>query len=221
MGCDIHMQVQRRVDGTWQTVDQLPARPCSWCGGKGHYEGRPKDSCYSCKGLKIETGPYKNRNYIVFSVLADVRNEGYVKPISGPRGLPTDLVGDDPQEHFGDHSRSWLALKEIQAYDWNQVFEAEGWVSMEEFKVWDANGRGCPQSWSGGVMGSSIRHVSNSEMRRRIKDPYEWEANDSPYTLVRWTYTVKERCKTFLQFVETLPLLCPPEDVRIVFGFDS
>lgn len=230
MGCDIHMQVQRRVGEAWETVSALPRRPCSWCKGRGHYEGRPKDQCYSCKGDGGETGPYDDRNYTVFSVLANVRNDGYVKPIAEPRGLPEGLaeeLPEDPNDEdkdlmpLGDHSFSWMTLRELAEHDWKQPREDEGFVDADKFKAWEAAGGGKPTEWCRSVSGNSIVHVSNSEMRRRISHPYGWENSDRPYTLVRWTLPISDDCKSFLAFVETLHALGSPDDVRIVFGFDS
>ncbi len=123
MGCDIHMTIERRVNGSWERVDELPPRACTWCDGSGRYQdGR---QCYGCKGSGHCTAPYDDRDYTVFSVLANVRNDGNVKPIAEPRGLPDDMVPErecddeeegSPDDH-GDHSFSWLGLSELLAYD--------------------------------------------------------------------------------------------------------
>ena len=129
MGCDIHLTVEKRVDGKWERVDNLPPRPCSWCEGRGHYEGRPQDACYSCVADPdsgkptpgVQSGPYDDRNYTVFAVLANVRNDGHVTPIDRARGLPADAArrgGEDGDWDYGDHSFSWLTLRELLAYDW-------------------------------------------------------------------------------------------------------
>lgn len=223
MGCDIHLTVERRVKGKWRRVDKLPPRACSWCDGTGKYpDGR---ECYSCRGTKQTVEPYHDRNYTVFSVLADVRNDGYVTPIAEPRELPEDAVLFENEEDgwHGDHSFSHLSLRELLDYDWKQTIKDEGFVDLETFKAWDtAGGKGPPARWCGGVGGPSVKHVSNSEMRRRIAEPYEWEKLDHPYTLLQWTVSLDSYCKSFLAFMETLKGLADsPDDVRIVFGFDS
>jgi hypothetical protein len=43
----------------------------------------------------------------------------------------------------------------------------------------------------------------------------------SYYTLCQWSAPLSEYCKYFLVFMESLSALGEPEDVRIVFGFDS
>jgi hypothetical protein len=248
MGCDIHMIVERRVNGKWERVERLPPRTCTWCDGLGHYENRPKDKCYGCNvRAKRITGestpgqdctPYNDRNYTVFSVLAGVRNDGYITPIDKPRGLPDDAThatgkdedGDDKArwEH-GDHSFTWLTLREVLDYDWKRARKDEGFVTAEVFKAWDANGgNGCPEEWCKGVAGAGIEQVTNSRMREYVADGMKEHelieriaGKRQYYTLVQWSTSVADRCKDFLAFVESLAPLGEPENVRLVFGFDS
>ena len=233
MGCDIHMQVERRENSVWTRVETLPARPCHWCSGRGHYTERDgiKPECYFCKGTKVLTGPYDARNYATFSVLANVRNGGNIEPIAEARGLPKDAThatgvdedGRSREEYeYGEHSQSWLTLDEVLAYDWKQRIADEGFVDAETFAEWDAAGaKGSPKSSCGGVDGGRVKHVSNQEMRRRARKPNEWEKNDVPYTLVHWEVPLCEYAETFLAFVESLSSLGEPADIRLVFGFDS
>jgi len=228
MGCDIHLQVEKRVNGRWERVEKLPPRTCSWCDGLGHYPDRPQVRCYWCVETQNSNGqdflPYHDRNYTVFSVLAGVRNDGYVKPISEPRGLPDDATHSkvEPEYEYGDHSFSWLTLAELLSYDWEQERPDEGWVNAKTFQAWEENHRlGCPDSWCSAVSGGNVQHVTHSDMRRRISEPYPWEAGQQAYTLVQWTDILADRCKNFLAFMEVLEQIGPPDDVRIVFGFDS
>jgi hypothetical protein len=226
MGCDIHLKVERRVNGKWECVESLSPRPCSWCDGAGHYKNRPLDKCYSCSGSGAQSGPYRDRNYTVFSVLAGVRNDGYVKPIATPRGLP-DGIADDGE--YGDHSFSWLTLAELRAYDWHQSIHDEGWVDAETFKKWDAAGaKGNPEQWCGAVGGGAVEHVTHSRMREYIADGMKESpvieriaGKRSFYTLIQWDVPLTDYCKHFLSFLETLSAIGADEDVRIVFGFDS
>jgi hypothetical protein len=67
------------------------------------------------------------RNYLLFAILADVRNRYNIQPISQPKGLPEDVspeVKKQSDDENGDaHTRSWLTLKELLEYDWQQKFE--------------------------------------------------------------------------------------------------
>jgi len=90
MSTDIFPQVQRRAQGSWNNVT-LP---------------EPADKVLN------------ERNYEVFSVLADVRNHYGVPPICPPKGPPPERVGSSPAPDDVFHSETWLTLAELQAYDW-------------------------------------------------------------------------------------------------------
>lgn len=245
MGCDIHLQVERRVNGKWERVESLPPRPCSWCDGRGHYKDRPDDKCYSCGERServagkatpgMDYAPYHDRNYTVFSVLAGVRNDGYVKPIAEPRGLPDDCAkpreydeNDEGGWDYGDHSQSWLTLAELQAYDWKQSIKDEGFVGAKAFADWEKSGALHPSEWSGAVSGRMVEHVTHSDMREYIARGFaqhpmieQIAGKKEFYTLCQWSVPLTVYCKNFLTFMESLTAIGNPEDVRIVFGFDS
>lgn len=88
---------------------------------------------------------------VVFAALADVRNSGDITPVSLPRGLPANMnplfrAYGESDIYFGDHSRSWLTLGELRAYDWS-VLEDDGYVfdgswmdeNMEELGAYRAD----------------------------------------------------------------------------------
>ena len=115
MGCDIHLYAERQVDGEWESLhpSDVGLPPTRW-----DYDGRW----------------FSERDYVLFAVLANVRNYGdEVRPISRPRGLPEDvaffaeagaaLAGSD------GHSHSWLMLGEITGYDWTAAADLRvGWT---------------------------------------------------------------------------------------------
>jgi hypothetical protein len=115
MGCDIHPVVQVRKDGEWVSIDD-----------KGPRE-EDRDPKYRWPVLV-------GRYYALFAILANVR-QGYWEPdwipISTPRGLPVDFrmsdeahpgITDHEGEEMwmGDHSWSWVTVKELNDYDWSQ-----------------------------------------------------------------------------------------------------
>ena len=94
MGCDIHIKAQKCIDGVWQDI--LGLNPFNW------------------------------RSYGMFAFLADVRNYSFVPSIAPIRGLPVDIVYDSEESDdwtYGEHSFSWLSLKELIDFDYDQVFE--------------------------------------------------------------------------------------------------
>lgn len=214
MGCDIHLQVQRRVSGEWVFIDELPARPCSWCDGdKKNSRG---ETCWECSGTGVISEAYHDRNYEAFAILADVRNRYDITPIAPPRGLPDGLATvDEYSSEFGDHSFSWLTLAELQAHDWTQKIEHSGFVNLLTYKEWKAAGADdWPDMW---CQGTSADKVSNEEADRLIATG----DTSSVYTFITWHKTHADSCRSFMKFMESLTSLGAPEDVRIVFGFDS
>lgn len=110
MGTDIHPIAEVLVEGRWFTVP---------------------------------TSLSRDRNYMSFAVMADVRNgHGFagvythdpIVPISEPRGIPEDsplmtLMVNRFINYYidlGDHSYSWLTLKEMESFDLNGTFTIDG-----------------------------------------------------------------------------------------------
>lgn len=121
MGCDIHAHAEIRKDGTWHRVEEAI------------FPGYNKPT----------TEPFTNRSYSKFAFLAGVRNYGEVPCISGePKGLPegAGITEDERSFYEGDgHSASWLTLKELLDYNYDQ--------QIEDRRVTRQTG---PRSWSGG-----------------------------------------------------------------------
>lgn len=211
MGCDIHLCVEKRVDGEWVAVK----REHEW------YKEKTVDWLWH------------GRNYSLFAILADVRNgygvagvdtgEGYI-PISQPRGLPfgtSDEVRGEAQDWgYDGHSHSWLTLRELQEYDWQRVTKRVGWVNDKEYAHFREHGR--PREWSGGVSGRSVMHLTN-EMMDALLDGHIIKRDDLYYyTLVEWEETYRESVKHALdEIMPKLVKLGDPDDVRIVFWFDN
>jgi len=89
---------------------------------------------------------YNDRNYFLFSILADVRNSYDIKPISEPRGIPDDCCFPIKYVtnlwHGDGHSHSYFTLKELIDVDWDsycnctnpkQPFNRTHW--LDDFKL--------------------------------------------------------------------------------------
>jgi hypothetical protein len=200
---------------------------------------------------------YSDRNYDLFSILANVRNgygfagvetgEGFV-PISQPKGVPEDACPEYlavVAQWDGDgHNHSWLTVRELLEYDWTQTTRKTGFVTISEWAEW--RDHGSPRSWSGGVMGGSVVHVSSEDMERAwqtVREEYNhpeqrWasvhlcrsgpelermiELLGNAYCRVGWEVSYYEQCGPFLS--ETMPRLWrlgPPDRVRCCFFFDN
>lgn len=215
MGCDIHLIVERRVDGKWEIVPPAPKRT--------EYQHHHKVNWDF------------PRSYDSFALMADVRNghgfagvdtgNGFV-PIAEPRGLPADTTfkessDDDCYDWLGDHSHSWLTLAEIKAYDWSRRTKKRGVLGADGYKEWREH-RGYPKGgWSGGVWGQKVVMLTNEEMDAYLERPVK--DDKERHTQVEWWADYKEAAGCLWSLVEELDKLNlgKPDDVRLVFGFDS
>lgn len=104
MGMDIHIHIeyQSKLNGEWRCGDYF----------KINYEPYGDEPKFEPVEICGE------RNYHRFAVLADMRNDLNVIPISEARGLPSDVSEDvkamaDRYSHF---ATSWLTFEEIGKY---------------------------------------------------------------------------------------------------------
>lgn len=145
---------------------------------------------------------FDNRNYDLFGILANVRNGTWGEPnppIAAPRGLPKDMAhvstDEDGEERWlGDHSFSWVTLRELQEYPWDEPVSKRGWVSHEQAAKFRSDGIP-PESYA--ACGNHGEYIEWSETRR--KDVRDWPSDILPL----------------------LESLGAPDDVRLVFGFDN
>lgn len=221
MGCDIHMTVEVKRNGKWEYV------PTSEKYKVGEFEDGGDKIDYE----KWFADPmYFGRNYDLFAILADVRNgRGFAgtgtgfKPISGPRGVPSDAGPEYLKEvdrWGGDgHSHSHLTLAELLAYDWNQTTAHRGFVDGRSYAIFKEKGK--PDSWCGDVYGPA--KLTNAAMDGLLAAGGRWKEYGDPYTQVEWTETYRESGGSFP--TRTLPALAvmdsDPANVRIVFFFDN
>jgi hypothetical protein len=191
MGCDIHLLIERRENGRWKRVP--------WT---NEFMGKyPEDYPDAAKPDAI-TMPdvFDGRNYDLFGILADVRNGTWGAPnppIAQPRGLPDDMDDRASVEDsylIGDHSFTWVTLRELQQYPWDAPNHKRGWVSHEQAQKFRADGIP-PTSYAAG-------------------------GNHGEY--IDWTEPIRASVHGWVETI--LPLLAAlgePDDVRLVFGFDN
>ena len=217
MGTDIHMIAEVRKDGVWHTI--LDKVFVEWKGTK--FE---KETCV----------PYKDRNYNVFAMLADVRNGiGFAglrrgekfNPISEPKGYPEDMCKDSEDFLSYEHSASWLTLKEIFDFDWTQIHRSFGVVSEKDYRDYVMKGE-LPGSWCGDISGPDYIKISEVEMVDLIQGYYPREEGKYYYTTCYFTpKTYADSAEDFLKNMKILERFIPEngtlDDVRIVFDFDS
>jgi hypothetical protein len=253
-------------------------KPCYFCKGtqlEGGYQDRNYDT------FAILANVRNGRGFAGCDT-----GDGFI-PISEPRGLPADLssalrqLREDSEKledeahdahyekckadfgcgWFGDHSHSWLSLRELLACDWSRTTKHRGMVSLGHWIKMREAGKAKPESYCGGASGPMVREVSETvadALRPCVKfsgdDHFEklveanwtrealsawrnltsypegdlvmWSRGEKAlcvYVPMEWTDTYAESVGRFHSaFIPALVALGKsPDDVRIVFGFDS
>lgn len=216
MGCDIHLRVERRNDsGRW--VDVLP--PETW-NNEALDDKTPRGAHYFGHW-------FVDQNYHLFALLADVRNDGHTIPICKPRGLPEDVATKEDLNDegegwwWGDHSHSWLALSELEQLR-SVVVAYTGVLDVAEYDRWKASGDLFPKDWCKSVKGPGIVTCKEDELfMSRGKSGGFSLLPKATHVEAKWAARGSEALERFLRFVDYLQRYGKPEDVRLVFGFDS
>ncbi|MCY9511320.1 hypothetical protein M5W68_06935 [Paenibacillus larvae] len=209
MGCDIHLFVEKKVNGAWVALKGINEPMIQYlqtsllkCKERG------ADTLWLEEWIKEEKEKTYNfvdilRNYRLYAALADVRNYDGVKPICEPRGLPSDVsaVVKEQSDEWGRgaHDRSYLTAKELLEFDWDQKIKFGGFVDDEQYSEFLKNGS--PKQWY-----------------------FAQRSWGKPYKPIQWTETLKDCVDTF--YTWSIPKLIELADgdlesVRIVFWFDN
>lgn len=153
MGCDIHNHIEYKKNiYIGDNSEGKPVYEERWICGD-YFKVNP----YYNKWENDSEKPFElvrfceDRNYGLFSLLADVRNYSNNKPISEPKGLPNDLSNEviEDAEHWGldGHSHSFFTLKELLDYQKEQPkLKRSGYISFEDAKALDEFGKH-PECW--------------------------------------------------------------------------
>lgn len=129
MGCDIHASLEYLNDYNWSSMN------------------------LHIKNDELVDYDFTSRSYILFAILAGVRNDYNLKPISKPKGFPEDASKETKEfynEWLGDaHSASWLTLKELKDNIPNySKIKVTAMLSPEQTMALDESGV-TPYSWCG------------------------------------------------------------------------
>lgn len=231
MGCDVHMYVERKVNNVWTAISgESPYKKMY----KEIYDNSPNDE-WARNAYQMECNPvyegwiYNDRNYTLFSILANVRNgidkiflgpaTGHqAKPISNPKGIPDD-VSDKVRKCYddfgrGSHSTSYFTLKQLKEYNLDEEITYVGLVDRKEYARYLKNGN--PESWCGG---SNAKLISNQDMEDWINGKVEFHEM-FVQTLLRWKNDAHDcGLENIIRQLENLEE--NPDNIRIVFWFDN
>lgn len=186
----------------------------------------------------IETEYAGGRNYLLFAVLAGVRN-GYgfggsyhhepIIPIAEDRGIPPDVIDNDDGWEFGDHSHTWVLGSEIM--EWvktDRMLIHCGVITRKAFQVWDGK---APDTYSGNVWGGNTYTIDDLISAKNVgcvleELPIETglavvEQETVPWTHIRvwWVNPINESLSSFLDIIRKL--MEEHGEIRMIMGFDS
>lgn len=226
MGCDIHAMAEIKTAEGWKKI----TTPI--------FRGKYGD-------MKPTANPGQWRNYDAFSVLADVRN-GYGfagvptgsgwRPIAVPRGVPDDasvaFKKDADRWGIDGHSHSWMTLRELQDYGWDEEGATKyGVMSEREYIKFLRTGKAA--SYSGGVSGGSVEVLSPDEWEEMFGggylDPPSTRQRDprrTYYIQAEWFESAREATGPLQEDIADLAAFADergksPDEVRLVFFFDN
>lgn len=204
MGCDIHSMVEvyrpRYQGGGFarpEVADGVPWEPKSsrWValdnddGGifRNTWHDPNSKQEYFRNLPKMTSVPFDDRNYMLFALLADVRNgRGFagvythdpIEPLSEPRGVPRDasfgwLETVDSWD-VDMHSHSYFTLEELIAFrdagKLGQHVRRGGAITGLEYERIQREG-GKPESWCGSVSGGGIITITPDEYDAGVRAP--------------------------------------------------
>ena len=96
---------------------------------------------------------------------------------------------------LGDHSFSWVTLKELLDYDLDAPVTVRGYVPQETAKRFRETGEN-PDSWA------------------------TWTPLPG-FERIEWQMPIRQMASLIPRLIEEISVLGDPENVRLVFGFDN
>ena len=251
MGTDIHLQVERYDEETQEWID-INKQALAYRGTLNHLYDQPKEGENKPKLSQEEIQEMifnywdnnpESRCYMVFSLLADVRN-GYgfagtetyqpITPIDSPRGYPPKTafseVFDENEEWC--HSATFFSMKELLEHDgWEQDFKQVGYVAFDEWKEFVQSQLTdtplkSPRSYCGNVAGGMVQKHPMSEFNRIDEDPSKYGDTQDIFIKGKWLEKSPLKDTAFWGWLhsDTMTKLAEQygsENIRINICFDN
>jgi hypothetical protein len=171
-----------------------------------HVERRAGSGWQYCGELE----ELEDRNYAFFAILANVKNPirsaGPFRSIAPQRGLPPDLAAETESAPFlcSGHDPGWVLARELHEFDWDGNTIVRSAIILPQTLV--------------PLFGDGRQRFPAD----RIHEPYMLAAG-GPGERVTWVDTYRDAVNDdFLQrLLQALAKFGAPDDVRLVFSFDS
>lgn len=223
MGCDIHGVVQRCEGGKWITYregyDERNYEAFAHLAGvRNGYNVTPIASPRGWpKGFTVRQGSHRLPDD--FRWRAGSHREKYARETNF--GNPRDFAA----YWMGDHSFSWVSLRELVEREWSKPHTDSGLIDEKTFLAWRSETpRKMPPSWCGGVGGPNIIVVDEADFEKAAA---KRRPGDKFYIRASWTVPTSDAVgKGFLDFIDSMmrdarELGVEFDHIRFVFGFDS
>lgn len=201
MGCDIHTHVEFYHEGTktWKDGNRYYRNP---------YYDRDGDDEEEKRAFWVDE-LCGERNYGLFAILADVRNNSKVECICKPKGLPDDCnayIKKCYEEWGADaHSASYFTLKELMKYySDHRTITHGGMVNAEQAQRLDEFGE-TPTMWCGWTNASDFVFRT-------------WSAESPLSQLIE---ALKQRAKRLFHIYDDERITEFAYKIRFVFWFDN
>jgi len=265
MGTDIHPIVQVRREGTWQNVTipedgrygnildgrwyDLFAILGNVRNGRG-FAGVVTGSGFvpisDCRGIPEDAGFTLDDSNLIRC--AKHRIALPVGGTSSSTELAVPLSEDDEDDLWdcrdcvwlGDHSHTWVTLRELNEYDWDAPVAKAGvmharfrngsprWPGDQSYEEWMKSPTyltAMPDSYAGGIDGPGIRTVPEVDYVNMLRAGTLDPSVEYVVSFAR-SMTVRQVAGMSSFLADEGPLgwlrsLGEPDDVRIVMGFDS
>lgn len=209
MGCDIHTMAEVQKDVFDREKEEWVSAPdeAAWKALKRevfpyayHHEEEPA----SRFNPAFSSTPYVGRNYVLFSVLADVRNErktsnifdstmeyeerDSIDPIAMPRGVPENASKAWKREvkRWGRdfHSHSYFTLQELldakEAGAFSQKIVQRGYVGLGAYLHFKQTGE-TPRAWASYTSGPAMKEAEWEALTDEEKAPYLEKVSADPF----------------------------------------
>ena len=167
----------------------------------------------------------ERRNYALFSVLADVRNDNDISPVFPVRGFPSDASPECAEnfEQWGAdaHTPSWITAAEFNAYPWRTPVKVRCVVTEAQYQVFLATGR--PQIYCRCVSGGGAVTIGPAEMGAILSGKTPRSPGARYYVRIEFETTVEEMVgpDSLDSIRKELSGFGAPESTRLVFWFDN
>jgi hypothetical protein len=227
MGCDSHPYIERKQKNGWVVMDD---KERYWAEmRKNEYDESIRSNIINVLG---------NRDYTMFAVLADVRNNG-IRSLFANRGMPKDAASKTKKAIPADsdyHSHTYFTVQELLNTKWDKVGQSHGVAVLyaDQFQSWKETGK-VPDDADDYPWDSSdlTRQVSEEEMtmllmsnevRRLVKTKKkggEIVHRAGPYVQIGSPRTYRQLVPRLISIIPELQKLGDPKKVRVVIAFDN